>query len=179
MYLNNRELYIELVVSKAQGRLTRPAQKMLELLAKKTIKKMRYWSNDDKMDCYQSGLLYVFQNWYNFNEEKSVNAFAYFTEIFKRGIAKGYNDLYKKKGDNEHQIRLISIEGSNDGMGLHSLQMISTTKIFTYDIVAAPSFGMATMSININPSKRTLRRHKIKKVFLQYLQLSLSLHFYL
>jgi len=40
MYLNNRELYIELVVSKAQGRLTRPAQKMLELLAKKTIKKM-------------------------------------------------------------------------------------------------------------------------------------------
>ena len=121
MYLNNRELYIELVVSKAQGRLTRPAQKMLELLAKKTIKKMRYWSNDDKMDCYQSGLLYVFQNWYNFNEEKSVNAFAYFTEIFKRGIAKGYNDLYKKKGDNEHQIRLISIEGSNDGMGLHSL----------------------------------------------------------
>jgi hypothetical protein len=108
MYLNNRELYIELVVSKAQGRLTRPAQKMLELLAKKTIKKMRYWSNDDKMDCYQSGLLYV-------------NAFAYFTEIFKRGIAKGYNDLYKKKGDNEHQIRLISIEGSNEGMGLHSL----------------------------------------------------------
>jgi len=121
MYLNNRELYIELVVSKAQGRLTRNAQKMLELLAKKTIKKMRYWSNDDKLDCYQSGLLYVFQNWYNFNEEKSVNAFAYFTEIFKRGIAKGYNDLYKKKGDNEHQIRLISIEGSNDGMGLHSL----------------------------------------------------------
>ena len=78
-------------------------------------------SNDDKLDCYQSGLLYVFQNWYNFNEEKSVNAFAYFTEIFKRGIAKGYNDLYKKKGDNEHQIRLISIEGSNEGMGLHSL----------------------------------------------------------
>lgn len=120
-YLNNKELYIELVVSKAQGRLTRPAQKMLELLAKKTIKKMRYWSNDDKMDCYQSGLLYIFQNWYNFNEEKSVNAFAYFTEIFKRGIAAGYNSLYKKKGDNDHQIRLISIEGSNDGMGIHSL----------------------------------------------------------
>ena len=121
MYLNNKDLYVEIIVSKAQGRLTRNAEKMLELLAKKTIKKMRYYSNDDKMDCYQSGLLDMFQNWYNFNEEKSVNAFAYFTEVFKRGIAKGYNELYKKKGDNDHKIKLISIESSNDGQGLHSL----------------------------------------------------------
>jgi hypothetical protein len=109
-YLSNKELYIEVIVSKAQGKLTRNAEKMLELLAKKTIKKMRYWSNDD-----------MFQNWYNFNEDKSINAFAYFTEIFKRGLAKGWNDLYKKKGDNEHQIKLISINSANDGNGLHSI----------------------------------------------------------
>ena len=47
MYLNNKDLYVEIIVSKAQGRLTRSAEKMLELLAKKTIKKMRYYSNDD------------------------------------------------------------------------------------------------------------------------------------
>jgi hypothetical protein len=120
-YLNNKELYIEIIVSKAQGRLTRNAERMLELLAKKTIKKMRYWSNDDKLDCYQTGLLDMFENWYNFNEDKSINAFAYFTEIFKRGLAKGWNNLYKKKGDNEHQIKLISINGANDGNGLHSI----------------------------------------------------------
>ena len=40
MYLNNKDLYIEIIVSKAQGKLTRNAEKMLELLAKKTIKKM-------------------------------------------------------------------------------------------------------------------------------------------
>ena len=121
MYLNNKELYVEIIVSKAQGKLTRNAEKMLELLAKKTIKKMRYWSNDDKMDCYQSGLLDMFQNWFNFNEDKSVNAFAYFTEVFKRGIAKGFNEIYKKKGDNDNLIKLLSIEGSNDGKGLHSI----------------------------------------------------------
>lgn len=121
MYLNNKDLYIEIIISKAQGKLTGNAEKMLELLAKKTIKKMRYWSNDDKLDCYQAGLLDMFQNWYNFNEEKSVNAFAYFTEVFKRGIAKGFNQLYLKKGDAESKIRIISIEGSNDGDGLHSL----------------------------------------------------------
>ena len=120
-YLNNKELYIEIIISKAQGRLTRNAEKMLEILAKKTIKKMRYYSNDDKLDCYQSGLLDMFQNWYNFNEDKSIKAFAYFTEIFKRGLAKGWNDLYKKKGDNEHQIKLISINSANDGNGLHSI----------------------------------------------------------
>lgn len=94
---------------------------MLELLAKETIKKMRYWSHDDKMDCMQAGLLDMHENWHNFNEEKSVNAFAYFTEIFKRGLAKGFNQIYKKKGDNENQIKLVSIEGSNEGQGLHSL----------------------------------------------------------
>jgi hypothetical protein len=112
---------VEILVSKAQGKLTRKAEKMLELLGKETIKKMRYWSNDDKMDCYQSGLLDMYQNWYNFNEEKSVNAFAYFTEVFKRGIAKGFNQIYSKKGDSENRIKLISLESSNDGQGLHSL----------------------------------------------------------
>lgn len=121
MYLSNKELYVEIIVSKARGRLTKKAEKMLELLGKKTIKKMRYWSYDDQMDCYQSGLLDMYQNWYNFNEEKSVNAFAYFTEIFKRGLAKGFNELYKKKGDSENKIKLLSIEGSNEGNGLHSL----------------------------------------------------------
>ena len=121
MYLNNKDLYVEIIVSKAQGKLTRKAERMLEILGKETIKKMRYWSYDDKMDCFQSGLLDMYQNWYNFNEQKSVNAFAYFTEIFKRGLAKGYNELYKKKGDADHQIKLVSLESSNDGQWLHSI----------------------------------------------------------
>lgn len=121
MYLNNKDLYVEIIVSKAQGKLTRKAQKMLEILGRETIKKMRYWNNDDKMDCYQTGLLDMYQNWYNFNEEKSTNSFAYFTEVFKRGLAKGFNDIYKKKGDYDNQIKVISIDSSNDGSGLHSI----------------------------------------------------------
>ena len=120
-YLHNKDLYIEIVVSKAQGKLTRDAKQMLEILAIRTIKKMRYWSNDDKMDCYQSGLLDMFDNWYNFNEEKSDgNAFAYFTEIFKRGMSKGMNQLRKKKGEKDEKIIVISIESSNDSQGLHN-----------------------------------------------------------
>jgi DNA-directed RNA polymerase specialized sigma subunit len=120
-YLQNKDLYYEIVVSKAQGKLTNRSKLMLETLATKTIKKMRYWSTDDRDDCYQSGLLDMFSNWYNFNEEKSDNAFSYFTEIFKRGLAKQFNQLYLKKGDPTHQVKLISIESSNDGQGLHSI----------------------------------------------------------
>ena len=47
---------------------------MLLLLATRTIKKMRYSYNEDKLDCYQSGLLDMFDNWYNFSEEKLINA---------------------------------------------------------------------------------------------------------
>lgn len=121
IYLHNKDLYIEIIISKAQGKLTKNSKLMLEILAKRTIKKMRYYNNDDKQDCYQSGLLDMFSNWHNFNEEKSINAFAYFTEIFKRGLAKGFNEIYKKKGDAEYQIHLVSIESSNDGQGLHSI----------------------------------------------------------
>lgn len=121
MYLNNKDLYVEIIVSKALGKLTPRAEKMLLLLANKTIKKLKYWSDDDRMDCYQNGLLDMYQNWYKFDAQKSVNAFAYFTEIFKRGTAQGFNQLYKKKGDNDNEIKTISIESSNDGNGLHSL----------------------------------------------------------
>ena len=121
MYLQNKDLYVEIVISKGMGKLTNKSKIMLELLARKTNQKMRYWNNNDKLDCFQSGLLDMFANWYNFNEEKSNNTFAYFTEIFKRGSAKGFNLLHSKKGDSKNSIRLVSIESSNDGQGLHSI----------------------------------------------------------
>lgn len=122
MYLSNKELYVEIIISKAQGKLTRGAQGMLELLANKTIKKMKYWNSDDRLDCLQSGLLDMFANWYNFNAEKSRNPFAYFTEVFKRGIAKEWNNLYKRKGaDVNNPVKIFSIDSINDGQGMHNI----------------------------------------------------------
>jgi hypothetical protein len=121
VYLHNKDLYIEIIISKATGKLTPRAKIMLELLAKRTIKKMRYYNSDDRDDCMQGGLLDIFSNWYSFNSDKSDNCFSYFTEVFKRGTAKTWNTLFSKKGDSEHKIKLISIESSNDGMGLHSI----------------------------------------------------------
>ncbi len=120
-YLSSKDLYCEMLVSKAKGRLTRNAEKMLILLGKNIIKKFYYKNQDDKMDCLQNGYTQMFQNWHNFDEGKSENAFAYFTEIFKRGVAAGYKKIYGKKGDDNNEIQLVSLDGANDGNGVFSI----------------------------------------------------------
>lgn len=122
-YLEDRDLYYQMVLSKGKGKLTKEAEQMLMLIAKNTVrKKDRNYNNvDDKNDCIQQGLLHMFMNWKNFNHKKYDGAFPYFTEIFKRGIADGINILNNKKSYNDDVIKMISIDRSNDGKGLHNV----------------------------------------------------------
>lgn len=98
-YLNNKDLYIEIIVSKEMGKLTPAAQKMLLLLCKNVIKKFYYKDLDDRNDCLSNAMYSVLLRWYNFDELKSTNAFAYFTEVIKRGIAAGWRELQRGKCD--------------------------------------------------------------------------------
>lgn len=112
-YITNKDLYIEIIVSKEMGKLTPAAEKMLILLGKKLINKFSYQNPDDRFDCLQNGYIQMFANWFNFDEMKGTNAFAYFTEIFKRGAAAGWNKMHKMKGD--ENVKIISLDGfSND-----------------------------------------------------------------
>lgn len=122
-YLEDRDLYYQLVLSKGRGKLTRQAQEMLILIANNTIrKKERNYNNiDDRNDCIQQGLLHMFQNWKNFNPKKYDTAFPYFTEIFKRGLADGINIINNKKNYNDDKVVMISIDRANDGNGLHNI----------------------------------------------------------
>jgi len=122
-YLEDRELYYQLTLSKGMGKLTRPAQDMLILIANNTIRKKErnYNNSDDRNDCIQQGLLHMFQNWKNFNPKKFDTAFPYFTEIFKRGLADGINIINNKKNYNDDKIIMISIDRANDGNGLHNI----------------------------------------------------------
>lgn len=111
-YLSGKELYCELIVSKAKGKLTKEAERMLILLTNNVIKKMSYKDVDDRLDCLQTAYLQVFSNWYSFDENVSQNAFAYFTEIIKRGMAQGWNKVHKKKGDDS--VVVISLTAYDD-----------------------------------------------------------------
>lgn len=111
-YLSNKELYMEIVFSKAKGKLTKRAENMLILLAKNTIKKMYYRNLDDRNDCFQEAMYSCFKFWYNFDENKGNNPFAYFTEVIKRGLAKSWNAMYKTKGAD---VELISLSYEYEG----------------------------------------------------------------
>lgn len=107
-YMTNKDLYVEIVISREMGRLTPEAARLLMLLGKNVVKKMYYRNPQDREDCLQEAMLNCFRFWYNFDESKGTNAFAYFTEVIKRGLAKAWNNLHKTKGD---KVELISLTG--------------------------------------------------------------------
>ena len=120
-YIDKKDLFIEMMVSKAKGTLTNKAKKMVELIAINAIIKLPYESIDDKKDCQQNGAFKLFEKWHGFDPEKTENPFAYLTEIFKRGCYEEFDKLYKEKGDPENFYKLVSLESSNDGDGLHNI----------------------------------------------------------
>lgn len=114
-YLNNKDLHAAMSESKERGELTPTAEKMLILLAERTILKMTYVSNDDKNDCLQFAMLDLLKYWKNFNPEYP-NAFAYFTEIAKRGYAKGWNKIHPQKYKGTISIDTSSGDGESTGI---------------------------------------------------------------
>ncbi len=121
-YLSNTELLDEIRLCKLTGVLTRKAENMMMLLVDKVGKKFMYWSPDDRNDCRQTALLVLFSNWRGFDDKKGTNVFAYFSEIIKRGYARGLNELQQAETDGKTKVRFvpqkISIESSNDGEGI-------------------------------------------------------------
>ena len=64
----------------------------------------------------------LFANWQSFNPEKFSNAFAYFTEVSKRGIAEGFNQVHNRRGlEKGERARMVSINSANNGEAMFSL----------------------------------------------------------
>lgn len=118
-YLNNRDFYIAICTSKDQDTLTRDAEKMLILLAEKAINKLRFVNDDDRKDCLQFAILDLLKYWRNFNPQYT-NAFAYFTEIAKRGYAKGWNKIHPAKYKGTISLSRGNGDDSNEG-GIYSI----------------------------------------------------------
>ena len=119
-YLNNKDLYNEIVKSKELDKLTPTAEKMFILLAERTINKLTYVSGDDRNDCLKFALLDLLKYWRNFNP-KYPNAFAYFTEIAKRGYAKGWNKIHPVKYKNTMSIDRVNTSGSDSDGGMFNI----------------------------------------------------------
>jgi hypothetical protein len=124
-YINNRDFTNEIIRCKygmlneetgyqhTPGELSPRAIDYFILLANRAILKLTFSNPLDKEDCIQSALLDLLRYWRNFNEEKSNNAFAYFTQIAKNGYAKEYKKIHKHIGKGE-KVEFISLSLGGD-----------------------------------------------------------------
>jgi len=115
-YLNNADLRNEIIKSKEAGELTPLALKYLMLLADKCSLKLSYKNPDDRADCIAFAYMDLYRYWKNYDPNKSENAFAYFTEVAKRGFAKGWNKLHPKKYQGT-----VSLNGGADSEGIYTI----------------------------------------------------------
>lgn len=120
-YLEDDDLYYELVLSKGLGYLTNNANKYFIRMAKKIMeKKAGSYKGDDQYDCQQNGILMLLSSWKTFDDRKYKTAFPYATEVFKRGMAAGYNEIMNKKSYHKEKITMISIDRCNDSKGFYT-----------------------------------------------------------
>lgn len=105
IYLSNKELYKEILISKNMGKLTREAQKMFDIMVERLL---RTFTLDPytREECKQTAYLYLYQGWFNYNEEYT-NAFAYFTEVIKTGIMRGFNTLNERNKNGYKKIEFL------------------------------------------------------------------------
>lgn len=122
--VNAKKFTYQILISKGKGKLTRVAETMIVDLVNNAIKKKIYFNHEDKEDAIQSSIFTILNNWHSFNPDKTINAFAYFTEIHKRAIAESINGFYIKKGlkkEEQKFVKCISINGSNSGQGMYNI----------------------------------------------------------
>ena len=93
-HVKNADLRNEIIRCKANDKLTTEAIEMFQLMAKKFSTKLNYIYPEDREDCIAFAILDCYQYWRGYDPAKSLNAFAYFTQIIKNGFAKGWRKLY-------------------------------------------------------------------------------------
>ena len=96
-YLKNQDLLKEIKISKDNNQLTLLALDYIYLMTDRIGLEFRYRDKKDFEDCKSEAILNVLNYWRDFDENKSTNAFSYFTQMIKMGYAIGYNKIYRKK----------------------------------------------------------------------------------
>lgn len=107
-YINPVSLLEELKKSKSLGVPTEALYAMFILLSVKVNTRMRYRDPADRQDCESGSLMDLIQYWNRIDlsrcEDNPPMAFAYLTQIAKRGSAKAFNILYP---NNEHGVKVL------------------------------------------------------------------------
>lgn len=104
-YLNNKDMLAEVIKSKEQGKMTEKLSHMVVMLTNRYGQHPWFCRYSYLEDMKAFALLTVVRFWDRFDETKSQNAFAYFTQIIKRAFYQ-YN-IQEKKHRNIRDALLV------------------------------------------------------------------------
>ena len=105
MYIDKKDLYNQIMISKNKDELTSEAVDMFIKMTKECSRILKYKNKEDKEDCMSEAMCDLLRYWRNFDPNiPNSNIFAYYTQIIKNGLSKGYKKLNPIKTTN-----LISI----------------------------------------------------------------------
>lgn len=93
-HVKNADLREEIMRCKETGVLSRKAIDMFYLMADRFSRKLRYVYEEDRQDCIAGAVMDCFQYWKGYDISKSLNAFAYFTQVQKNGMGKQFRKIY-------------------------------------------------------------------------------------
>ena len=96
-FIEKKELYSEILLSQKNGSLTPRAFEMLQRIVIECTRKFKYKYPEDKEDCISFAIQDMLLYWHKYNPEISNEVFAYYTQMAKYGLAKGWNKLHPIK----------------------------------------------------------------------------------
>jgi hypothetical protein len=96
-YINNRDLLIEVALSKVAGQLTDKLAHMLTMLCKRYATKGNYvgYTYNDDMQAY--AMMMICRTWHKFDPEKSNNPFAFYTQCIKHSFIQFLNQEKRQR----------------------------------------------------------------------------------
>lgn len=109
VYVKNSLLLKEIIKSKEEGKLTPQAVTYLNKIVKECSRVLKYKDPLDKEDCQAFAMLDILLYWNRFNPERSSNAFAFYSQIAKNGLAKGWRKLHPVKSTD--MVRISQSQG--------------------------------------------------------------------
>lgn len=117
--VDNLELYLEILKSQTQNKLTKKAEELLITLADNAINLFKYAKNpDDRDDCLSMMYYDLFKYWKGFDGSQYNSPFSYYTSIAIKGASKGWNKLYPEKYDGTISLNNTLSDSEN---GIYSI----------------------------------------------------------
>jgi DNA-directed RNA polymerase specialized sigma subunit len=96
-YVEPKELLAEIIASKEKGELSPRALEILMKMTHEISRMLKYRHIEDKEDCISFALEDLLKYWDRFDPARSTNAFAFYTQVIKNGLAKGWGKLHPIK----------------------------------------------------------------------------------